>query len=118
VHIVISLVYLAITIGLLIDIITRDESRVKHLPKVVWAIIVALLPLLGGALWLIVGREWAGGSPRAALGLDGRGRPGRPSQPAPTTSADARSTEQQLADLEAEIEFYERYRRRDRDDRA
>lgn len=117
-HIVVSLVYLAITIGLLIDIITRDESQVKHLPKVVWAIIVALLPLLGGALWLIIGREWSGGSPRAALGLDGRGRPERPSEPAPTMSADTRSTEQQLADLEAEIEFYERYEPRREDDRG
>jgi hypothetical protein len=118
VHIVVSLVYLAITIGLLVDIITRDESRVKHLPKVAWAIIVALLPLLGGALWLIVGREWAGGSPRAALGLDGRGRPERPSEPEPTRSVDTRSTEQQLADLEAEIEFYERFDSRREDDRG
>ncbi len=117
-HIVVSLVYLAITIGLLIDIITRDESRVKHLPKVAWAIIVALLPMLGGALWLIVGREWAGGSPRAALGLDGRGRPERPRDPAPTMSADTRTTEQQLADLEAEIEFYERFDSRREDDRG
>lgn len=111
-HIVVSLVYLVITIGLLVDIITRDESRVKHLPKVAWAIIVALLPLLGGALWLIVGREWSGGSPRAALGLDGRQRDGRgrPEQPAgPAPTVDTRSTEQQLADLEAEIEFYQRY---------
>ncbi len=114
-HIVVSLVYLVMTIGLLVDIITRDDSQVKHLPKIAWAIIVALVPLLGGALWLIVGREWSGGSPRAAMELrqQRREQPERPTAP----PADTRTTEQQLADLEAEIEFYERYRAHEDDDR-
>ncbi len=114
-HIVVSLVYLVLTIGLLVDILTRDDSRVKHLPKVAWAIIVALVPLLGGALWLIVGREWSGGSPRAAMELrqQRRRQPERPAVP----PAETRSTEQQLADLEAEIAYYERLRAREDDER-
>lgn len=114
-HIVVSLVYLVMTIGLLVDIITRDDSQVKHLPKVAWAIIIALVPLLGGALWLIVGREWSGGSPRAAMELRQQRR--QPSEPLAAPAVDTRTTEQQLADLEAEIEFYERYRAREDDDR-
>ncbi len=114
-HVVVSLVYLVLTIGLLVDIITRDDSQVKHLPKIAWAIVVALVPLLGGALWLIVGREWSGGSPRAAMDLrqQGRRQPDRPAAPA----AETRSTEQQLADLEAEIAYYERLRASEDDDR-
>ncbi|GMA29468.1 PLD nuclease N-terminal domain-containing protein [Arenivirga flava] len=114
-HIVVSLVYLVLTIGLLVDIISRDDSQVKHLPKVAWAIIVALVPLLGGALWLVLGREWSGGSPRAAMDL----RQQRRSQPAPrpASAVDTRSTEQQLADLEAEIAFYERLEAREDNDR-
>ena len=53
-----SLLVIALMIGALIDIITRDSSLVKFLPKLAWIIIVILLPLIGGLLWFGLGREY------------------------------------------------------------
>lgn len=100
---VFSLLLLAAMIFALVDIITRDSSQVRHLPKVTWVFIVILLPMLGTILWFALGREYA---PRSA---PTRTPPFAPwaTAPAPapeTRPRDLRSTEQQLADLEREIE--------------
>lgn len=103
-----SILVLALMIGALIDIIMRDESQVKHLPKMVWVILVVLLPLIGSILWFTLGREYGEGGisiPRMSQ------RATRPTaQPAAQTwspPADTRTTEQQIADLEREIEEWE-----------
>ncbi|GAA1448132.1 PLD nuclease N-terminal domain-containing protein [Leifsonia poae] len=33
-----------------------DRSRVRGLPKPVWLLIIILFPVIGGALWFLVGR--------------------------------------------------------------
>jgi Phospholipase_D-nuclease N-terminal len=50
-------------IGLLIlwfyclyDVITTDEAIVRNLPKVVWFLIVLIIPDIGSILWLALGR--------------------------------------------------------------
>ncbi len=98
-----------LTIGLmvfaLVDIIRRDDSQVRYLPKFLWLILVILLPLIGSILWFAIGREYPEGGIRL-------GRPSRhatttapPPAPAPTvTPQDRRTTEEQLADLDREIE--------------
>lgn len=52
-----------IGIGLLIlwfyclyDVITTDEVIIRHLPKVVWFLVVLILPDIGSILWLALGR--------------------------------------------------------------
>lgn len=50
--------YLVLIGAALIDIITRDESRVRHLPKLMWVVIVILLPLVGSIVWFAVGHDW------------------------------------------------------------
>lgn len=106
----ISILVIALMIFALIDVITRDDSQVKHLPKMVWVIIVILLPLIGSALWFGLGREYAGGGismPRMPR------RTAAPTTQAPpatrtwSTPAEARTTEQQIADLDREIEEWE-----------
>lgn len=96
-----TLLVIALMVGALIDIITRDDSRVKHLPKLAWALIVILLPLIGSILWFTLGREYAEGGVRAT-------RMPRAARAAPSAEvrppADTRSTEQQIADLDREIE--------------
>jgi len=102
-----SILTLALLIGALIDIILRDNSQVKHLPKMVWVFIVVLLPLIGGILWFVLGREYGEGGvsmPRMPR-REPRASAQAPAAPvAHATPMDTRTTEQQIADLDREIE--------------
>jgi hypothetical protein len=99
---VLSLLILAATIFAIVDIVLRDEDAIKRLPKIAWLFLVILIPVLGTILWFSLGRDWP---PRAV-------RPQRRPVSAPVVQpsaragagGDPRSTEQQLADLEREIE--------------
>ncbi|MDT0158751.1 PLD nuclease N-terminal domain-containing protein [Microbacterium sp. ARD32] len=100
---VISLLVLVLMVFALVDIIRRDDSQVRYMPKFVWLLLVILLPFVGSVLWFGIGREY----PEGGISLQ---RPARrqagypPHAPAPAAPADTRTTEQQLADLEREIE--------------
>lgn len=117
-----SMLVIALMIGALIDIITRDDAQVKHLPKMVWIIIVILLPLIGSLLWFAIGREYGdGGIPIPSMRREECPRtPVVDVRPAPPV--DTRTTEQQIADLDREIEEWrlreeiERRRREPGDD--
>lgn len=96
------LITLALMVFSLVDIIRRDDSQVKHMPKFVWLLLVVLLPLVGSVLWFAIGREY----PESGIRL---GRPSHqrtaPSPPAaPPVRVDTRTTEEQIADLDREIE--------------
>lgn len=74
-----SLVLFAIMVFSIVDIVVIDRSRVKHLPKAVWILLVVLLFVVGSALWFTLGRarlnEGRGGgtsssAPGPALGPD------------------------------------------------
>ncbi len=95
----ISLALLALMVAALIDIIRRDEWQVRHLPKMGWVIVVILLPLIGTLLWFTIGRVYPEDGPRLPRASREVAR-----APAPPAPRDIRSTEQQLADLEREIE--------------
>lgn len=100
-----SLLVIALMVGALVDIIRRDDSQVRFLPKMAWVIIVILLPLIGSLLWFAIGREYS----EAGLRLPRMRAAGRPSPspqapPRPAAPVDTRSTEQQIADLDREIE--------------
>lgn len=102
--IVVSLVILAATVFALIDIIRRDDGEVKHLPKLAWVLLVVLVPIIGILLWFLLGREYES---RPAPHPRGYHDPVARVEPVPvreTRSTETRSTEQQLADLEREIE--------------
>lgn len=113
-----SLLIIGVMVFSLVDVIRREEFQVKHLPKTMWIIIVILLPLIGSVLWFTLGRVYAEDGPRMP-------RPSRAAAPAPapapTHPRDPRSTEQQLADLEREIEedrLRDELRRRQRENPA
>uniref|UniRef100_A0A942Y9P6 PLDc_N domain-containing protein n=1 Tax=Neobacillus citreus TaxID=2833578 RepID=A0A942Y9P6_9BACI len=94
----------------LIDIITRPDEQVRGLPKFAWIIICILLPFVGSIVWFVVGHDWSQ-APR---------NHGRYIEPARhedryATLGDARTahgdkrvsgTEQELAELEREIEYW------------
>jgi len=58
----IGILTFVLIIAALIDIITRDELLVRHLPKVTWVILVIFLPVIGSIVWFAVGHDW--GEPR------------------------------------------------------
>jgi hypothetical protein len=40
------------------DVIMTDESRVRNMPKLLWLLIVLVLPDIGSILWLVAGHPW------------------------------------------------------------
>lgn len=61
------LLIIALTIYAFIDCLNTPEEEVKHLPKVVWVLIILLFSIVGPVVWLFAGRT------RATAG-GGRGR--------------------------------------------
>lgn len=57
---------LAFYIYSIIDVLRCSKNQTRTLPKYVWLLIVIVLPILGGVLWLILGRVWPAG------GLNGK----------------------------------------------
>ena len=104
-YVVVSALLLIVLIGTLVDILTRPDEQVRHLPKFAWAILVVLIPLIGIVLWFLLGRETVPERPNVPFGHPSRWE-SRPTTPSPVASA-VKTTEQQLADLDREIEFYE-----------
>jgi len=54
----VGLVVLALWIFCIIDVITTRDDEVRNLPKLVWLIIVVLVPTIGSIAWLVAGRSW------------------------------------------------------------
>lgn len=123
VYVLFTVAMFAVSLIALVDIVSRDDSQVRGLPKLVWVLLVIFVPLLGSALWLIVGHDWsaahgAGSSENVAFGDPRRserigfGSSRRASswssQPTPPRQ---KTTEEQLADLDREIEFHEQQAR-------
>jgi hypothetical protein len=53
-----GLIMLALWLFCIIDVITADASRIRHLPRMVWLLIVLLIPDIGSIVWLIAGHTW------------------------------------------------------------
>lgn len=102
-----SLLIIALMVGAMVDIIRKDDAQVRFLPKMAWVVIVILLPLIGSLLWFAIGREYSEAGLRIPR-IPRRRPTARPAvrqpEPRPAPPVDARSTEQQIADLDREIE--------------
>lgn len=55
-------VVVAFTVFAIIDLIMTDKTRVRALNKPLWALIILILPALGGILWLALGKSRGGPS--------------------------------------------------------
>lgn len=86
---------LVLVILALVDIITREEWQVKHLPKFVWIFLVILLPLIGSIVWFAVGREYSGTTASPVT------------RSTSTPASRPRTIEEELAAIDAEIAFHE-----------
>lgn len=108
-YLLFSAVLLLLMVGALVDIITRQDGQVKHLPKLVWVLLVVFLPVIGSLLWFGIGREYPAPADRPRFS-----RPSRRTVPsgwstvAPVDRPAHRvqSTEDELAALEREIDFH------------
>ena len=70
---IVSLLIVALWLFALFDVISTDAKRCRNLPKLVWLLVVVLLPDIGSVAWLLLGR------PRTPAEINGsRPRPRRP----------------------------------------
>lgn len=51
------LIAAAVMIYTVVDIALIDRSRVKGLPKILWVLVVLVLPIVGAVLWFLLGRQ-------------------------------------------------------------
>ena len=74
----VGILLVALWVYCIFDVISTDESLMRNMPKVVWLVIVILLPSVGAVAWLLLGRP-------NGVGL----RPGdtSPRRPAPRPAA-------------------------------
>ena len=104
---IISVLTLVVMVAAIIDLITRDDSQIKHLPKIAWIIIVILLPLIGSALWFGIGRVYPERAGRGSFGDPRRWTTPQPAAPS-TASPGLSATELEIARLDEEIAEAER----------
>ncbi|MFD5143678.1 PLD nuclease N-terminal domain-containing protein [Streptomyces sp. NPDC058401] len=63
------LLIIALTIYTFIDCLNTPEEEVKHLPKVVWVLIILLFSIVGPVVWLFAGKKRVpGGAGRTRQG--------------------------------------------------
>ena len=67
-------VELILLVYCVLNVITTPESQVRNLPKMVWLVLVIVVPLIGGIAWLVAGRPVSGAR---AGGLPYKGNTGR-----------------------------------------
>jgi hypothetical protein len=48
--------FIALWVYCVFDVIKTDESKIQNLPKFAWLAIVILVPTIGAAAWLLLGR--------------------------------------------------------------
>ena len=52
-----GLAWLALTIYAVIDAIQTEETRVQHLPKLIWILLILLFSPIGAIAWLVTGKQ-------------------------------------------------------------
>lgn len=113
-YLLISAVGFLVLLGALFDIITRPDDQVRYLPKLVWVFLVILLPVIGSIIWFTVGRDWGAQTENVSFGDRrrwDRSATTTTTPPPPVRPQRQLSTEEQLAALEREAEFYEKQAR-------
>ncbi len=91
----------ALWVYCLIDAITSRDDEVRHLPKIVWIILVLLFPFIGSIAWLAVGRPQR--APR---------RPSAYERPTPEFPEYDRPGRMAATDPESDEEFLRKVRER------
>ena len=74
-----TVLVIGLAIYCLIDCFQSSNETVRNLPKLVWALLIVLLPLFGSIGWLVAGRP--AGNPRPGSGGPRRGPQGPDDDP-------------------------------------
>ena len=87
----VGILLLALWAYCIFDVISTDEALMRNMPKILWLVVVIILPTVGSVAWLLLGRPEGAGlrpgdtstyrAPRAP-------RPPRPLRPAPRAPDD------------------------------
>lgn len=59
--VVLPFLVVAFDIFSIVDVALTDVSRVRALKKWIWVVLILILPVIGGALWFILGKERSSG---------------------------------------------------------
>lgn len=86
---------LVVTVYALVDLTVTDDRRIRRLNRVLWVVLIVVLPLIGAAAWLTWGK-----GPRAAA--QPMAPDDDPSFSRSTTVSDE-ETDRRIADLEAQL---------------
>ena len=82
-----AVIAVGLTVWCLVEAASAPESRVRRLPKVVWIVLILLVPFIAPIAWLLVGRPSAAAErAAAAAAFEEFERPGRLDDP--TTASD------------------------------
>lgn len=55
--VIVPFVIVALDVFAIIDVILTDQRRVRALPKIVWGLLIVLLPVIGVLLWFLIGKD-------------------------------------------------------------
>jgi signal transduction histidine kinase len=73
-----SVVGLVLMVWCLVEAVSTDESRMRHLPKIAWILLILFFPLAGSIAWIAAGRPRAeGGRSGSSPAFPEYDRPGR-----------------------------------------
>ena len=65
------------------DVISTDEALMRNMPKILWLVVVIVLPTVGSVAWLLLGRPEGAGLRPGDTSTYRRPRPMRPPPRAP-----------------------------------
>ena len=54
--VVLAFALVAVDVFSIVDVILTERSRVRAMPKVLWIIVILLLPVIGVVLWFMLGK--------------------------------------------------------------
>jgi hypothetical protein len=78
VYALMSVVGLVLMVWCLVEAVSTDESRMRHLPKIAWILLILFFPLAGSIAWIAAGRPRASaGRPGSSPAFPEYDRPGR-----------------------------------------
>lgn len=108
---VLALVEVVLLVYCVLNIITTPEGQVRNLPKLLWLLLVVVLPFVGGIAWLLAGRPQG---PARSLPYKGnRGVPAEYDRPGRATALRPDDDEAFLRGLRERAEQQRRQAQRD-----